>query len=48
MNPFLRLTACLLVIFAFSAAAALAWDRADAAAAQQPSTRAAAANTGSR
>ena len=44
MNPLLRFTACLVVILAFSAAAALAWDRGDRAAAQQaaPQTTAAA------
>jgi|GEM_PF-2200593 len=35
MNPFLRFTACLLVIFVVSAAAALAWDQGDRVAAQQ-------------
>ena len=35
MNPFLRFTACLLVILAVSAAAALAWDQGDRVAEQQ-------------
>ncbi len=35
MNPFLRFTACLLVIFVVSAAAALAWDQGDRVAVQQ-------------
>ncbi len=35
MNPFLRFTACLLVILFVSAAAALAWDQGDRVAAQQ-------------
>ena len=39
MNPFLRFTACLLVIFVVSAAAALAWDQGDRVAEQQAEQR---------
>lgn len=48
MNPLLRLTACLLVILAFSAAAALAWDRGDQANATQASGQGAESDTSSR
>ena len=47
MNPFLRFTACLLVIFVVSAAAAMAWDHGDHMAAQQaPQQTTAPAKTG--
>ena len=47
MNPFLRFTACLLVIFIVSAAAAMAWDHGDHMAAQQaPQQTTASAKTG--
>ena len=45
MNPLLRLTACLLVILVFSAAAAMAWDRGDQANATPPSAQTAAADS---
>jgi len=47
MNPFLRFTACLLVILVVSAAAALAWDQGDRVASQQAEPQATgAAQTG--